>query len=431
MTIDPLYYEPQKSESPKGRSPFGRMALQPWYNPLREDVSVDVAIVGGGISGALIAEHLTARGYSVAIVDRDEANLTSTAASTAMLRWEMDTSLSDLSFHHGFEKASALYKRSVVAVSSLGKLIERLNIACGFRRRSSLYLANSPGGARELQQEAALRKRAGLPGDYFSHPYLMTEFEIERDGGILSPGAAEVDPLLLSWGLLSVAADRGALLVKATVTKIEADASATTIATEGRHVIRARNVVLATGHAMPGVAMPKAHRVTSSWAMATVPQHPGRLWRDRTFLWEGSHPSLFVRTSEDNRIIIGGEDEAIGTPALRDAKTAEKVESLREKLQRLWPQADTSVDYRWAGTFGETEDGLPMIGPVPGMESVFAAYGYGRNGIAFSFMAALMIGAFVAGERRSWFDDFALDREALPYRGFSAALPPQARSLQA
>ena len=259
----------------------------------------------------------------------------------------------------------------------------------------------------------------------------MTEFEIERDGGILSPGAAEVDPLLLSWGLLSVAADRGALLVKATVTKIEADASATTIATEGRHVIRARNVVLATGHAMPGVAMPKAHRVTSSWAMATVPQHPGRLWRDRTFLWEGSHPSLFVRTSEDNRIIIGGEDEAIGTPALRDAKTAEKVESLREKLQRLWPQADTSVDYRWAGTFGETEDGLPMIGPVPGMESVFAAYGYGRNGIAFSFMAALMIGAFVAGERRSWFDDFALDREALPYRGFSAALPPQARSLQA
>ena len=43
-----------------GRSPWGRVALHPWYTPLRQSLSVDVAIVGGGITGALAtASELT------------------------------------------------------------------------------------------------------------------------------------------------------------------------------------------------------------------------------------------------------------------------------------------------------------------------------------------------------------------------------------
>ena len=31
---------------------------------------------------------------------------------------------------------------------------------------------------------------------------------------------------------------------------------------------------------------------------------------------------------------------------------------------------------------------LPLIGPVPGKNGIFAAYGYGGNGITFSYLAA-------------------------------------------
>jgi glycine/D-amino acid oxidase-like deaminating enzyme len=430
MPTDLVMKETDQSALVSGRSPWGRMALHPWYAPLRENLSVDVAIVGGGITGALIAEHMTARGYSVCVVDREEPGLGSTAASTAMLQWEIDTSLCDLSLSYGYDKAAAIYRRSLVAVSGLGKLIERLDIPCGFRPRSSLYLTNSPGGARELQQETAMRKKAGLPGHYLSHPYLMTEFEIERDGAILSPGASEADPLLLAWGLLAVAVKRGARLVTASATRIQTEGHRATIETDGNFVIEAKNVVLAAGYAMPGMSMPKLHRATSSWAMATVPQDPGRLWRERALIWEDSHPYLYMRTSADNRIIIGGEDDATVVPALRDAKMPEKIEILREKLKLLWPQADTSVGYRWCGTFGETVDGLPLIGPVPDMPNVLAAYGYGGNGITFSFMAALMLGAMVADERRDWFDDFALDRDGPTYRGFAGGKPAEARGMR-
>lgn len=404
-----------------GRSPWGRVALHPWYNPLRESHKVDVAIVGGGITGALIAEHLTARGYSVCVIDKEEPGLGSTAASTAMLQWEIDTSLSELSLYYGFEKAASIYRRSMVAVSGLTKLIQRLDVPCAYRPRSSLYLTSSLGGKRELQREVELRRRASLPGEYLPHPHLMTEFEIERDGAILSPGSAEADPLLLAWGLLGVAVKRGALLVNASATRIHSEGHGATVETDGKYVIEARNVVLATGYAMPGIPMSQLHRASSSWAMATVPQDPAKLWRDRVLMWEDTHPYLYMRTSPDNRIIIGGEDDDTVQPELRDAKMPEKIETLRHKLEMLWPQADTTVAYRWCGTFGETVDGLPLIGTVPDMPHVMAAYGYGGNGITFSFMASLMIGALVADERRDWFDDFALDREGPSYRGFTGA----------
>jgi glycine/D-amino acid oxidase-like deaminating enzyme len=421
MPTDLPLHETDHDALVSGRSPWGRTALHPWYNPLRESMSFDAAIIGGGITGALVAEHLTARGLSVCVIDREEPGLGSTSASTAMLQWEIDTQLSELSLYYGFDRAAAIYRRSLVAVSGLSKLIRRHDIHCGLRSRSTLYLTSNAGGVRELQREMTFRERAGLPGEFLSHPYLMTEFEIERDGGILSSGAAEADPLLLTWGLLAIAVKRSAHLVNASATQLHAEGNRVIVETDTRYVIEARHVVLATGYSMPGIPMPKLHQTRSSWAFATVPQDPDQLWRDRALIWEDSHPYLYMRTSTDNRIIIGGEDDETVDPAIRDGKLAAKIEMLRGKLEQLWPQADATVGYRWCGTFGETTDGLPLIGPVPDMPRVLAAYGYGGNGITFSFMAALMIGAMIADTRRNWFDDFALDREAPGFGSYNEA----------
>ena len=89
---------------------------------------------------------------------------------------------------------------------------------------------------------------------------------------------------------------------------------------------------------------------------------------------------------------------------------AAKAEVLVGKLAGLWPKAIPRADFQWSGAFGETADGLPLIGPVPGRPHVFAAYGYGGNGITFSFMAARMIGQLIAGHDEAWYEDFAVDR---------------------
>ncbi|KEC76066.1 oxidoreductase [Rhizobium leguminosarum bv. phaseoli CCGM1] len=55
---------------------------------------------------------------------------------------------------------------------------------------------------------------------------------------------------------------------------------------------------------------------------------------------------------------------------------------------------------------------------MPGVPHVLAAYGYGGNGITFSYLAAQMIGAMIAGMYRDWFEDFALDRDGPGLRRF-------------
>nr|WP_245355566.1 FAD-dependent oxidoreductase [Rhizobium leguminosarum] len=401
-----------------GRSLWGKSGVRPEWRPIEQSFSTDIAVIGGGITGALVGEHLTARGLSAVIIDREEPGFGSTAASTAMLQWEIDSTLTELEDYYGFERAAGIYRRSGAAVAGLSKLIAANGIACGFRPRNTLYLAANQEGARDLLDERQLRRRAGLPGVYLEHPDLFTQFEFDRDGAIYSPGSAECDPLLLTWALIEMSVRRGARLVSASVTALHSEGDHVTVETDGGHIIEARRAVLATGYSMPGIDMPKLHRTSSSWALATVPQDPANFWRDRALIWEDNHPYLYMRTTEDNRIVAGGEDDGAADPEARDRKLPAKTIAIQEKVRRLWPKADTRVEHAWCGTFGETADGLPLIGPVPEMQHVLAAYGYGGNGITFSYLAAQMIGAMLAGMHRDWFEDFALDRDGPGLRRF-------------
>jgi glycine/D-amino acid oxidase-like deaminating enzyme len=180
---------------------------------LTENLSCDALIVGAGITGSLVAERLTRQGLDVIIVDRELPGLGSTAASTSMLLWEIDRPLRELSEIYGFDCASRAYRASRDAVAGLQSLIWRLGIACDLRDKHSLYLA--AGEASDLVEEHRWRARAGLPGDFIDHAMLLERFGIARAGAIISPGAADADPMKLAHGLLRMALSRGARLFEA------------------------------------------------------------------------------------------------------------------------------------------------------------------------------------------------------------------------
>jgi len=72
----------------------------------------------------------------------------------------------------------------------------------------------------------------------------------------------------------------------------------------------------------------------------------------------------------------------------RDVQLPHRIRCLEGELRRLLPDLDFVTAYSWAGTFGETNDGLPVVGRVPEDDGVFYALGYGGNGISFSVIAA-------------------------------------------
>jgi glycine/D-amino acid oxidase-like deaminating enzyme len=263
-----------------------------------------------------------------------------------------------------------------------------------------------------LIDEHRLRQRAGLPGDYLDHVMLLDSYGIARAGAIVSKGAADADPMQLARGLLNVSVSRGARLFDGeTVSFDSAGRSVGVVMANGRE-IEARHVVLATGYTMPDIVHSTVQAVSSSWAIATSPQ-PHNLWKDAALIWENSKDYLYARTTRAGRIIIGGEDsDEIIEPEARDRLVPEKSRLLAQKLAALWPTAKADIEFRWSGTFDTTSDGLPLIGPVPGAKGIYAAYGYGGNGITFSFMAAELIGYLIAGSTSALLRDFALDRDA-------------------
>ena len=370
----------------------------------------DALIVGGGITGSLIAERLTRQGLDVVIVDREFPGRGSTAASTSMLLWEIDRPLAQLTEIYGFERASRAYLASLHAVARLKSLVLQLGIGCEMRDRNSLYLAAGDTG-KPLREEHELRRRAGLPGDFLDHGMLLDVFGMARAGAMVSPGAADADPMQLARGLLAAAITRGARIYEAEAVQFDAAARSVGVLLKGGREIEARSVILATGYVMPDIVHSTVHAVSSSWAIATAPQ-PQNLWKDSALIWEDSKDYLYARTTAAGRIIIGGEDsDEVIEPDARDALIPEKSRLLTRKLAALWPAASLDIEFRWSGTFDTTSDGLPLIGPVPGAKGIYAAYGYGGNGITFSFLAAQLIGDLIAGASSPLVSDFALDRD--------------------
>ena len=327
-----------------------------------------------------------------------------------MLLWEIDRSITQLTQSYGFERASRAHRASLNAVAGLKSLVLQLGLRCEMRERNSLYLAAGDTG-KALFEEHQLREGAGLPGDYLEHQMLLDSFGIARAGAIVSPGAADADPVQLSRGLLRTAVASGARVFESEAIEFDATSHFACAQLKNGHQIEARSIILATGYVMPPIVHSTIHTITSSWAIATAPQ-PQNIWKDGALIWEDSKDYLYARTTPAGRIIIGGEDsDQVTEPDARDRLIPEKTRILTHKLAALWPAATAAIEFQWSGTFDTTSDGLPLIGPVPGMKGVYAAYGYGGNGITFSFLAAQLIGDLIGGSTSRLLSDFALDRD--------------------
>lgn len=364
---------------------------------LTRDVSCDAVVVGLGISGAMMAEALTAQGLLVVGVDRRGPITGSTPATTALVQFEIDEPITSLSKKIGNGDAEQAWRRSQLATTNLRGRIAELRIDCDVESKPSLYIAGNAMGPRELREEAEARRSAGLRATYLTPAMLRNVFGIERKGAILSQDNLALDPRKLTAGLLNKAAERGArFYAPVEVTDVTDNKNGVRLETRDGVGISARYAVLATGYELMDFVPSSNHAVISTFAMATRRQKDA-IWQGQAFIWEASDPYLYMRATRDGRVICGGEDEDFEDEGKRDALLPGKVRKIAAKLKTLFPQLDTEPEFAWAGSFGTTTTGLPYIGALPGRPQVFAVQGYGGNGITFSQIASEVIPTIIGG----------------------------------
>lgn len=368
------------------------------HGKLQGDVDCEVAVIGSGISGALIAEGLADAGLDVAIFDRRPPVSGSTPASTAMLQYEIDTPLHQLSSRIGKDRAQRIWRRSRLAVDALRERSERLGIDAGQITRSSIYLDGNVLDAKGLELEAQARREVGFEIELLTPKETNDRYGIRGRHAIIGYGNYTADPVRLAAGFLNVAATRGARIFSPEeIVGVRDERGRVALTAASGHRVIANHVIFATGYEMLKGIPKKGNTIISSWSIATKPQ-PRSIWPTAALIWEASDPYLYIRTTPEGHVICGGEDEEISDEKLRDSKLEEKALALSKKLAALLPDLETTAEFMWAGSFGDSRTGTPTIGRIPGMNNCYAAMGYGGNGITFSVMASQILRSAITGE---------------------------------
>lgn len=380
------------------------------YPALQEDVDCDVLIVGGGITGALIARDMLAAGQRTVVIDRREIGWGSTSASTALLQYEIDTEMGDLAERLGEDNAALAYRACEDAIGTIRR------IAGGFRGVEcfplrSLYYASRRSHAPRLRDELVLRRKHGIRLSLLEREALQERFGFDAPVALLSERAAAVDPYQLTHALLQAGKRRGlGVFARTEMFGFQTRRGGVVARVAGR-VVRCRHLVFASGYEARNHLRQRVARNHSSYAYVTDPQSQPLGPLADTMVWESARPYLYMRRTRDGRLLVGGEDDAVDFAPKRDALLPKKVHALRRKAEALFPQFDWQPAFSWAGTFAETEDGLPFFGAHEehGPRVLFAM-AYGGNGITYSTIGAGLLAAQVTGQKHPLARLFSFDR---------------------
>lgn len=357
-------------------------------DPLRNGEEFDVAVVGAGLTGALVADALSAEQLRVVVLDRRAVAAGSTAATTALVTYELDVELNRLVRKIGTDAAVRAYQLSAAAVTQLGKIAATLPADCGYAIRPSLYVASRRAHTQRLQREAELRRAHGLDAEFWTRSQITQTYGFPSYGGLRTGVAAVVDPVRLARALLARAESRGGVVLPYTELQGVTSGRGGLRLRTSAGVLSAKRMVFATGYETPAQLRPEITALHSTYALVTEPIADLGPLRDGCLLWETARPYFYMRTTADGRILAGGADAPFQDPDRRDRLLPTRIRTLEQQLHRFLPEVEAVTAFSWAGTFAETPDGLPFIGPGGDSNRIFFALGYGGNGITFGVVAA-------------------------------------------
>jgi len=349
------------------------------------DPPVDVAIVGGGITGCSCALALARAGRRVRVHDaREVAGGASGRNGGFALRGgaaSYDVSIEAI----GRDRTVGYWRATEQA---LGRLADMAGDA--LVRTGSLRLAGDADERVELRREYELLREDGFDAEWRDElaPPVAGAFE----AAIFHPGDAALQPARLVRRLAELAAEEGVEI------------------REGQRVesveeLQAEQVVVCTDGYPSGLlgALEDSIIPTRAQMVATEPI-PERLFDCPHY---SRHGFDYWQQREDGRILAGGfRDTALAEEFTTNEETTPGIQNALESFVTElvgWPVV---VTHRWAGLFGLVPDFLPVVGPVPGEDGLWVAGGYSGHGMVLGFLCAELVADAILGREAPDLDLF-------------------------
>ena len=364
------------------------------YPALSSDLDVDVAVVGAGITGITAAVLLKRAGKMVALIEAGRIVHGATGSTTGKVTSGHGAVYAKLAKAFGEDGARLYAESNQAAIERIHELGPAAGIDCDFERRANYVFAERPEERKQLQDEAAVMEKLGLPASFVTE----TPLPFEVAGAVRLENQAQFHPRKYLLGLAGTIPGDGSHVFEQTRATFVNRAEPAVVETP-RGNVRARDVVLATH--LPFMdrgllfAKTQPHR---SYAVA-APIDPADA-PDGMFINAG-RPTRSLRTIRDgDRLLLqaGGQGHRPGTAG----DEPERYDVLEAFLREHWPSAG-ALEYRWSTQDYMSADRVPYVGRLTRRSRhVHIATGYSKWGMTAGTVAAELIADSIVGRENRW-----------------------------
>jgi glycine/D-amino acid oxidase-like deaminating enzyme/nitrite reductase/ring-hydroxylating ferredoxin subunit len=364
------------------------------YPALAGDVSVDVAVLGGGIAGITTALLLKQAGATVAVIEAGRVVKSVTGNTTAKLTSQHGLIYDHLISQFGTDGAQAYANAQQAAIEKCASLIQENNISCDFRRTSAYVYTEDEDETERITAEVEAATRLGLPASYVE----TTPLPFEIKGAVEFRDQARFHPRKYLLALVEKIPGGGSHVFEETrALDVDEEDETCSVKTD-KGIVRAGRVVIATHFPYPDRAMyfsrmhPKRSYVIGCRLSGKAPE-------GMFITSEAPFHSFRSNPMEDGGEIwmVGGENHKTG----QGGDTSERYRNLE-----LWARErfDVSrIEYRWSTQDNVTVDRVPYIGKAsPGSERLFVATGFGGWGMTNSTVSAMLLSDLILGRKNDW-----------------------------
>lgn len=378
------------------------------FPTLNEDKNIDVVVIGGGITGAIVSYYFTNAGIKNIVIEKNRVGCGSTSITTALLQYELDDNYKDLLQYTTKDKVAKAYKLGLKALDEVKKMSEIMPdfdyISCD----SILYTKNS-SEYQELFEEYNFRKASGLDVEFHksnkSIPFDTCCSITSKNGG------ATIQPYKATNSLLQYVEKKGTEIYESTeVGEIESTGEGVILRTTDGYKVTAKKVVICSGYDIDKIGESLGQTYSTTFNVVTTPINNLDSFLNNNIFRDNEEIYHYLRSTTDNRLIFGGEDIGFNNQIKDDKIISTRYDLLNKKLHDMFPQYDFSIDYKYCGAFASTDDNLGFIGPDRKKDNIYMCLGYGANGVLFAVLGGMFLSEFYKGNFNSDMDLFSVNR---------------------
>lgn len=366
---------------------------------LQSDISVDVAIVGGGIAGLTAATLLKAEGKRVAVLEADRIVEGVTGYTTAKI-----TSLHTLIYDYllrkfGKEKARAYANANQSAIEQIAYFVRERQIECDFTRTQAYTYTESADEVKSIEAEVEAAIELGLPATYVSETPLP--FPIEA--AVRFDNQALFHPRKYLLALAEQIPDEHNFIFEKTRVTELTDGEPCTVTTE-HGTATARSVIIASHFPFNDKAL-YSTRLTPhrSYVLAVRLDQPAP--KGMFISTRPSHTLRYHPSAGDDLMLVGGEGHTTG----HGGDSVTRYQRVEAWARERFPVR--SVEYHWSTQDNGTLDQVPYIGYAsPASEHVYVATGFGGWGMTNGTVAGILLCDLIMERDNPWADVYAPNR---------------------